>query len=88
VRDRKKVYERCKHIVRRIIEDIVSPSIFMLEHTGKVTLTPKIILHVANAQGRNIYWTDEDDHVNVGGYTDKQQPAAKKKVQEEGEVAK
>lgn len=85
VRDRKKVYERCKHIARRIVEEIVRPSVCMLQHTGKATLTPKVILHVANAQGRNIYWTEDDEHVNVGGYTDKPQL---KKPKAENAVAK
>lgn len=65
---RKKVYTRCKHMARQIITDIIRPSVHLLQYSRKITLTPQIVLHVANSQNRQIYWTDDDDRVAVASF--------------------
>lgn len=83
IRDRKKVYSRLKNITRDILASVIRPSVHLMQYSRKRTLMPRTVLHVANATGRTIYWTDEDEHVQVGSHIQKASAKKKKKLQSE-----
>ena len=59
IQGKKRLFNRCRHLVKGMVEEVMQPAKVLLQYYKKRTLTAHMVVHIASSKGHKLYWCQE-----------------------------
>lgn len=59
IQGKKRLFNRCRHLVKGMVEEVMQPAKVLLQYYKKRTLTAHMVVHIASSKGHKLYWCSD-----------------------------